>query len=40
MNEQCERDVQRGRQWQQGNRTVLAEGEYKDVVVRISLIIT
>ena len=32
-NEQREREVQRRRQRRQNNRTVLAEGEYKDVVV-------
>ena len=39
-NERGEREVQRRRQRRQNNRTVLAEGEYKDVVVVVLVVVS
>ena len=39
-NEQREREVQRRRQRRQYNRTVLAEGEYKDVVDVVLVVVS
>ena len=39
-NEQREREVQRRRQRRQNNRTVLAEGEYKDVVFVVLVVVS